>query len=168
MQIKLTATRIRVKLSGAARRPRTYEGRCNARIMLTATLVCQFFGSMNEAIAQKAKCISRLSGQELILGCTNYLQQSGLSRREQVHALLNRAAGYRDTKQFDLAVADAGVAIAMTPRDDFEFPIVIYSRAMIFDRMGKSRRAIEDYEWVLRLNPAFTGAKEALARLRQN
>ena len=102
------------------------------------------------------------SSEQMIRGCTQLIDSSATDRETVRQALMNRAAAYRDKREFSAALADINQAIRMKPNDANS----IFARAFIYRAEGRRDAAIADYQTVLRLDPSYTEAREALRNLR--
>jgi tetratricopeptide (TPR) repeat protein len=96
-----------------------------------------------------------------IRGCTSLIDSGGTKPETLREALMNRASGYREKREYSQALSDINQAIRMKPNDVDS----IFARALIYRAAGMRGAAISDYRTVVRVDPTYIEAKEALQEL---
>jgi tetratricopeptide (TPR) repeat protein len=140
--------------------------RARALLMLEAFLVA---AGVPAALAQGSDAASlcfspashAVTPDQTIRGCTSLIESGGTKPETIREALMNRASGYREKRQYSKALSDVNQAIQMKPNDVDS----IFARALIYRAAGMRAAAISDYRTVLRIDPTYTEAKEALQEL---
>lgn len=101
---------------------------------------------------EKAKqdCLNKqLTAEERINACTRYLRGGRPEDAEKVTILKARARAYRDSKQYDLAIADLDEALGIAPDD----ASLYRDRGLVQDWQGNEEAALADYEKAIELDP---------------
>jgi len=89
-------------------------------------------------------------------------QTTAIAVRPSADAYVNRGIVYYRTREYIMAHSDFTKAIEMRPDMDRAW----FDRGMVFEALGRTDHAIEDYRAALRLNPNHRAARQRLAALR--
>lgn len=84
--------------------------------------------------------------------------------RNHIHAMRGRAQSLMQLGQSTQALTAFNTAIALTP----EFGATYANRGVLHDRMGRYKKAIEDYERALALDPELVEGPHWLTRFLRN
>jgi tetratricopeptide (TPR) repeat protein len=116
--------------------------------LLLALLAAAPAGAREEKAKQD--CLDQdLKAEDRITACTRYLRGGRPEAAEKVAILMARARAYRDSKQYDLAIADLNEALTIAP-DDAE---LYQQRGLVYDWQGNEEAALADYEKAIELDP---------------
>jgi tetratricopeptide (TPR) repeat protein len=129
-------------------------------------------------------------------GCTAYIKQGKAAPQNFATAYLNRANIYAQRRQYKLAFADYGAAVARDPRNplipynrgnayldtrryqpaiadytraiklDGKFALAYRNRGIAHEKRGNTRAAAKDYRRALAIDPKAGAAKRRLQRLQ--
>lgn len=116
--------------------------------LLLALLAAGPAGAREEKAKQD--CLDKqLAAEERITACTRYLRGGRPVDAEKVTILKARARAYRDSKQYDLAIADLDEALEIAPDD----ASIYQDRGLVYDWQGNEEAALADYEKATELDP---------------
>jgi tetratricopeptide (TPR) repeat protein len=98
-----------------------------------------------------------------ITGCTALIERGDQGGDVGSHAYAMRALAFSIKGQYETAIRDYDVAIALKP----DFAVALNNRAWAHFRWGKVAAALPDVEKALQLNPASPHSFDTRAHIRQ-